>query len=984
MPFCGPLASHRVAQIMKQRFLFRAFPLVILLAECALPAIPAMAAENMTPLPSGSISDGLRAMIPERGVGSTVAATRWDYGFLTGNGALGAVVFGQPTNETLIFNHARLYLPSPAPKIVQHNFGEARRIAREQGVAAARAFSDKEAKDAGHTYHQGDPYHIGFELKLDMPAAGTVSDYLRTTDFRTGEVAVRFKDDAGECVRRLFVSKPDNAAVMSITRPGHKSVSLTLRPTPLVHGLLKSELSVSKEWISYGNAYTLSPGGYDNAVRIVAKGGVVESDGKSVTIKGADEVLLITGIAWQKERKAGSLDALKSRLAAMPADYDKLLRPHATQWSQVMDRVSLSIGGDKGPRQTSEELLALAKAGGFKNNPRTLIERMYDAGRFYFLCSSGELPPNLQGIWNGAFTAPWGGSFTCDTNLEIALDAAYSADMAENMESFFRMVEEHLPEWRQNAKNLFGYRGVVGPIVCSGNSHVTQAYNGQWGWNFWTPGAGMLASYFYDHWLFTGDRNFLAKRAVPLMKEIALFYEDYLCETDDKGFFVFPLSSSPEVGGLQLSRNSLLDVSVAKELFTNLIASCETLGIEKENVKKWRGMLAKMPPYQISPKGDLCEWADGTFGHAYNHRHHSPFYPIFRSFEFTPEKTPDLWKASINSYDKKVSLWLRAGTDYPGIPFGRSFNAQCAAYLGRGDGVGENLNAMADRTYPSLFMSIGPGGNSFGFDGLGTYPDIINRSLAFALNGTLDLLRSVPPDWETGSISGIRARGQLKIHRLVWNQKEGRVELEVTSGIAQKITLRLPCSKAVHEVRVISGKVTVSPAATANAREVLLPQNQPVRLTINFDPDEVGVPILGDRSEVRWKIAAVSSEGGGGAAINAIDGDPATVWHTYGAGNEQMPQSFTVDMGAIKTVKGFTYIPRKETVNGRVDRYRFEVSEDGKTWKVSGEGEFGNMRANPVKQTVPFAPAKARYFRFTALHSLEYNHAAVAEIGVVE
>jgi alpha-L-fucosidase len=157
-----------------------------------------------------------------------------------------------------------------------------------------------------------------------------------------------------------------------------------------------------------------------------------------------------------------------------------------------------------------------------------------------------------------------------------------------------------------------------------------------------------------------------------------------------------------------------------------------------------------------------------------------------------------------------------------------------------------------------------------------------------------------------------------------------------------------------------------------------------------FEPEfDTWIPPVGGNpkaaAKAKWKVEAVSYEAKGGEARRVIDGDPNTLWHTHGEdGEHPLPQFVTVDMGAVKTLKGFTYTPRTGTLNGVVDRYRFEVSEDGKAWSTAAEGEFGNLRANPVEQTVPFAPVKARHFRFTALHALEKNHAAIAEIGVVE
>ena len=152
-------------------------------------------------------------------------------------------------------------------------------------------------------------------------------------------------------------------------------------------------------------------------------------------------------------------------------------------------------------------------------------------------------------------------------------------------------------------------------------------------------------------------------------------------------------------------------------------------------------------------------------------------------------------------------------------------------------------------------------------------------------------------------------------------------------------------------------------------------------------------PIGGDpklaaaiKAKSQWKVISKSFEAQGGEARNAIDGNPGTLWHTHGKDGESgLPQDFVVDMGREKTLAGFTYLPRQDgTLHGMVDQYAFLISTDGKEWKQTAEGEFGNLRANPVEQTVSFPAVKARYFKFIARHALEKNHAAIAEVGVVE
>jgi hypothetical protein len=82
------------------------------------------------------------------------------------------------------------------------------------------------------------------------------------------------------------------------------------------------------------------------------------------------------------------------------------------------------------------------------------MEKMYDAGRYMLLCSAGELPPNLQGIWTGSWQPAWSGDFTLDTNVQAAMASACSANLPELMEGYFRLMEGFYPEWRLNAKRM--------------------------------------------------------------------------------------------------------------------------------------------------------------------------------------------------------------------------------------------------------------------------------------------------------------------------------------------------------------------------------------------------------------------------------------------------------------------------------------------------------------------------------------------------
>jgi hypothetical protein len=280
------------------------------------------------------------------------------------------------------------------------------------------------------------------------------------------------------------------------------------------------------------------------------------------------------------------------------------------------------------------------------------------------------------------------------------MTSVLSANLPELMGGYFRMIEGFYPEWRINAKRIYGCRGYFSNARASNT--CLELHWGDWDGVFWTAGSGWLASFFYDYYLYTGDREFLAKRCVPQLKEIAAFYGDFLSETDKDGRFVFIPSYNPETG---CGINATMDIAVARQVLNNLLSACRELGIEHDNVPKWEALLAKLPSYPIDDSGQLAEWPGG--GVSPGHRHHSMLYPCFQSFDPILETTPSLWKAAQATVRAKI-----AGSDGGGeqSSFGRVQSGVSAAYLRMPEEAYSRLKVMAEKRSmnPSLITSHEP------------------------------------------------------------------------------------------------------------------------------------------------------------------------------------------------------------------------------------------------------------------------------------
>jgi alpha-L-fucosidase len=137
--------------------------------------------------------------------------------------------------------------------------------------------------------------------------------------------------------------------------------------------------------------------------------------------------------------------------------------------------------------------------------------------------------------------------------------------------------------------------------------------------------------------------------------------------------------------------------------------------------------------------------------------------------------------------------------------------------------------------------------------------------------------------------------------------------------------------------------------------------------------EEFGIP----RKD--WKIVGTDDEN----AYRILDGNLSTAWRH---GKEtQLPVDLVIDLGKALTLSGFKYYPEQNSWQpSTITHYEFYISTDGKKWEKTSEGEFSNIKNNPLWQIKKFAPEKARYIKFRALKNTEgNNNIGYAEVDVI-
>lgn len=726
---------------------------------------------------------------PTRGAWNTTYATTWEEAMVSGNGKQGVMVFGNPSEETIIGNHCRLYLPhgtnQPLPNMAPH-LKELRKIIAEEGYGVAKKFFYEKAMDLGYPgLTMSDPSHPGFHLYIQSDV-GEVTDYSRGVNFETGEISVRFIDENNvQHERNSFVSRADDMIVHSIKNEA-KKVSCTFEIEDYKNRLIEHEREISPHTICLENTYVKGNGGYHVEFRIEAPGGEVSIDGATIKVKHARELLLLMKISTYKTNKE-ELIKQDSSLYSIPADYNQLVQRHEKIHGEMFNRVNLELSTHDQRQRSIEELVTQTKESG--EVPLVLIEKLYDAGRYMFICSAGELSPNLQGLWTGTFEPAWSGDFTFDTNVQLSIASALSSNLHEGMHGFFRLIQEFMPGFRENAQMYYGSRGIMSSAHSS-NTGRHFHWNEEWPLQLWTCGAGWLGHWFYQYYLHTGDKAFLANEVIPYLKECVLFYEDFLTE-DATGVYRFSPSYSAENG---CGDNSTQDIAVAKEVLSNLIASYQELGIDSLDIPKWEEMLRKLPSYMINKEGVLKEWADEGTLENYNHRHFSHLYPIFQSREFTAETEPELWNASKKAFDKRLDAWLRNPEADTSSTHGRMHAALCATQFNQNDLIYEVFQMMIvnDSIYPTLLTSHYNNQDVFNVDGNGSMPQIIHEMLIDGTPGMIKLLYAIPDQIAKGKISGVSLVKQIRVVDFEWDLIAKQAIIKLCSSIDQEVLIDAP------------------------------------------------------------------------------------------------------------------------------------------------------------------------------------------------
>ena len=721
---------------------------------------------------------------PERGFISSEAAETWEQGLISGNGTIGANVFSRPLDETIVFTHERLFLPEGEPILpppLAPHLPKIRQLILEEHYSEATKLAFELSEQRGFMYP--DRFIPAFDFCIKMDAEENITDFLRSVDFQTGEATVHWADSRGVFERRLFVSRTDGVAVLLITGPGRSTVNCRLQLKPRTpseklderkvessnrvfqRNITNLKITAEKSALTFRNNFARAYEGSIQALEGVAyvkvKNGAAKPEGNELIVTGADQVLVLVDIKVLYDPERSRISDTKDMLADMPTDYQKLLERHARVHGELFNRMQLDMGGGPERSLTIEELLEKST---YEHPSKALIEKEFDAGRYNIISCTGQLPPNLQGVWGGTYAPDWASDFTQNGNVPSAISSMLMGNTPELMLAYTTYLESIVPGMELNAQRIFGARGIVLPSRTSTHGY-NNAFAPKFAGAFWVGGAAWAAHFFYDYYLYTGDRKFLAEHALPFMEKAAVFFEDYLYEGPD-GKSIFSPTQSPEntPGNTdsQGTFNATMDVAAAKELLHNVITASRELGVNQEKISTWQTMLIKMPDYLIGEDGAIKEWLTPKLEDRHSHRHCSHLYALFDGMPAEIANDSKLKEAFKRVIEIKLDRhWKNNRSGY--MSFGVVQIGQAAASLGDGELAYQCLVHLINRYWLNNLASMHNHRSLFNMDISGGMPSVIIKMLAASEPGKIQLLPALPAAWPEGKITGLLTRGGFEV-----------------------------------------------------------------------------------------------------------------------------------------------------------------------------------------------------------------------------
>ena len=689
----------------------------------------------------------------------TPAVTWQQEAYPIGNGKLAAMIFGGVANEQIQFNEDTIWTGQP------HYYSNPNATPAHLASIRSNVF----ARNDGAIWSEASQYLMSVPLRqaqyqpagvLNLnfaPHSGT-ANYRRTLDLNTATAGVQYDYNGVTYLREVFASAPSNRViVIRLTANQTAKINFvatfsTLQPDNTISTsgndlIMDAKVSVMPrpEYFATGLTNGIA---YQARLRILNEGGTVSSTSGSLTVANADAVTLLLSVA-SNYKKFDDLSANHTLIcsnnvvSAATNTYVQLRAAQLADYQALFHRVVLDLGTSSKTNFPTGYRIKRAYEG---DDPQ-LHTLYFQMARYLMISGSrpGSQPLNLQGKWNDLTNPQWESKHTLNINQFLNYSGCEMANLSESHD---------------------GKDGI------------------------WPCGQAWLAQNLWWHYQYTGDTNFLANTAYPLMKGAAEFFLDFLVPhaTNASWLITCPSYSSEhnwKSGSTEVANvpGPTMDNEFIRELCDYLIQSTHLLGIDAAFRTNLINLRAKLPPNKVGQYGQLQEWIEDVDSGNDTHRHCSHLVGLYPGETVSPFYTPVMAAAA------KVSTDARCGNPNGDIGWGKAWRIGLQARLQNANFAYLYTTNMLTRDVSTnlMFTDVVNRQCDGIFGALGSVTEMLLQSQS----GELHLLPALPPKWTNGLISGICARGGFTVD-LQW-QSNRLTSANILSRLGSTCRVRSRC-----------------------------------------------------------------------------------------------------------------------------------------------------------------------------------------------